>query len=603
MASAPQGNFTDAGPIHAWHQPTAGPLVHAAYPVHLGIAYIFLVGYLARTIFIICRLPASVGVLLSGFTFSHFFQGDLQNARGSLQEMAFFCVLFEAGLDLTLRDLQPYIFVLAWLPWTFEMVAVACYGRFALGFTKREAVVLGTILSTLGPGLVMPKMKEFGARFRRHPLPRLVFTWAPLEGSMALIFFGFLLGLVSPDEAFVASRHISTLILANVLRIVATLGMGALLGSLSGWLISRRMQLRIAGQPMFTGVPVETFLMTMAVALLAFSLGATKNGRAFVPMGIAPGSLFQSELLVVAMGTTFAICSDRSVLREVESIMGGVWVFGQLILFSMIGSGTSLTIVPKIREVLPVMGVGLLMRLVGVFISVFATRRARGCEMQSRWDTAQDAAFCFLATLPRATLQAALGAVPVAARFFRGYAHGEEVEMFMWTAARVYILCMSVVGQTLLNTLGPLLLARTMSRPTEEYCKGCPVVGDVGSASGEPPDTSSSTIATVASGSLPKHGAVELLAEEHGVDPNILKLLLQQEAEGADVEKSGLVPAVPHAPRRRSDRALTKSSNGGDLVLSQFDTIGSVYSHRGTAPWRPARMAKLGRAKSTDAAG
>mmetsp|Transcript_45041 Transcript_45041/g.90894 ORF Transcript_45041/g.90894 Transcript_45041/m.90894 type:complete len:584 (-) Transcript_45041:362-2113(-) len=578
-----------------------------AYPVHFGLAYVFLVGYLARTLFVCLRLPASVGVLISGFLFSQFFQDDLKNAHGTLQEIAFFCVLFEAGLDLTLRDLQPYIFVLAWLPWTLELLALAGYGMFVLGFTKREGLVLATILSTLGPGLVMPKMKEFGARFNQHPLPRLVFTWAPLEGSMALATFGFLLGVVPSQDDYASSDSIGMLILANGLRIVSTVGAGVLIGFLSGWLISRRMQLRIRERSVFIGVPVETFLMALTAALVAFSLGAkNSNGNYFVPLGFAPGSMFISELLVVAMGTTFAMAADRDVLSDVKGILGGVWVFGQLILFSMIGSGTSLSIVPEIMGILPLIGVGLSARLVGVFVSVFTTRRARGCETQPLWTTVQDACFCFLGTLPRAMMQAALGSLPITDRFFRGASNEKVAETYIDTAAKVYILCMSLVGQTLLNTLGPLLLARTMERPEEEYCKGSHSHGTVAVG------TSASTISTAPSSELERLGAIGLLAEEHGVNPDLLRLLLEEAQDDAAEKSDGAeatVPPVPHPERKdgfvlledgRSGNRRNSSvaSNNTDLVFSQFDSMGSTYTDTGNVSWRPSST-KLRRTHSS----
>lgn len=580
-------------------------MLHLSYPVHLGIAYIFLVGYLVRTLFVSLRLPASVGVLISGFAFAQFFQDDLENARASLQEIAFFTVLLEAGLDLTLQDLQPPIFVMAWLPWTCELLAIAGYGVFSLDFTKREALVLGTILSTLGPGLVMPKMKEFGTLCKRHPLPRLLFTWAPLEGSIALIFFGFMLGLVSP-QPFVASR-ISTLLVLNILRIVATVGAGALVGGVSGWLISRRMLLRFRGQPFFSGLPVETFLMTLAAALIAFSLGASYHGRVFVPwpMALVPGSLFQSEPLVVAMGTTFAMTADHTALQEVKSILGGVWVFGQLILFSMIGSGADVSILREARGVLPIMGLGLLARFVGVLVAVYGTRDSRGCASQSRWSTMKDASFCFLATMPRATVQAALGAVPMTERFFHGDPDRAQVGLFIFTAARVYIVVMSVVGQTLLNTLGPLLLDITTERPEEEFCKGVPEVppevakDDVSSLASESTMASAYSISSTPS---EQQAALHALAWKHGISSKVLKVMLMEEAaeitpgsSPSSREREKKLPPLPHfkghvlptLDEGRVPRPRRAFSND-DLLLSQFDSMGSVYND-GRLAWGKRR--------------
>mmetsp|Transcript_34245 Transcript_34245/g.62083 ORF Transcript_34245/g.62083 Transcript_34245/m.62083 type:complete len:317 (+) Transcript_34245:2-952(+) len=115
------------------------------------------------------------------------------------------------------------------------------------------------------------------------------------------------------------------------------------------------------------------------------------------------------------------------------------------------------------------MVVGLAARAVGVLAAAFLTRTARGCASQDTKSTMADVVFCFLATMPRATIQGALGAVPDHERFFHDTGQREEAREFIFTAARLYIVCMSVTGMTLLNTFGPAMLDLTRNtRPPEE---------------------------------------------------------------------------------------------------------------------------------------
>lgn len=431
------------------------------YPVQLAIAYLFLVGYLWRTLFVSVRLPASVGVILSGFVFSHFLQEDIKHGRDHLQSLAFFLVLLTAGLEIRIKDLRPYIFVMALLPATFEILAIAAYGVLALHYTAAEGLVLGTVLVCIGDGLVIPKMKEFQERFKGHAMPRLIFTWAPLEASYALTLFGVLVGLSAP--ANMPSVNMGLLVLANVVRILATVGAGAVLGAGSGWLITRRTQVTFMGQQVFTGAAVEAFLMVLAVTLIAFGLGAEEGGQELVPMGFSPGSLFQPELLVIVTGTFFSSVAEHDVLHGVEGILGGVWIFGQLMLFSMLGSRTTTSIFPQLPRVLPIMAVGLTFRFIGVFFATFLTIKmtpAEHCPFQ-RSTAAQDALFCFLSTLPRATIQGALGAVPVTQRFFQHSQTQETAENMIFLSARLYIVVMSVCGMILLNIIGSKLLEAT----------------------------------------------------------------------------------------------------------------------------------------------
>ncbi|CAE8636437.1 unnamed protein product [Polarella glacialis] len=437
------------------------------YPVQLAIAYILLVGYLVRTLFVSLRLPAAVGVILSGFIFSYFLQADIFLERDVLQELAFFLVLLTAGLEISIKDLRPYLFVLAWFPCAMELLAIAAFSSAAMDYTFIEGLNLGIVLAAIGDGLVIPKMKEFSAHFPEHPMPHLMFRWAPLEACFALTFFGVLKGASAP--ACMPEINMPLLVLANITRIGASLAAGAIFGTLSGWLITYRTKASLFGHQVFTGSSVESFLMLLSVALVSYGLGGNcASGEPLVPIIFSGGSLLQPELLVIVTGSTFAAAADKHTVHHVEHILGGVWVFGQLVLFTMLGSKTSTAIFPELSRLLPIMAVGLTARFIGVSAAIVLTRRERGCEFQNPENTAHDALFCFLATVPRATIQGALGAVPVSQRYFKNFPLSEDARSFIFTAARLYIVCMSVFGMCSLNTFGPCLLRASEKRPAME---------------------------------------------------------------------------------------------------------------------------------------
>lgn len=574
------------------------------YPVQLGLAYLLMVGYLVRTLFVSFRLPASVGVIFSGFAFSYFFQSDIFFARDVLQGLAFFLVLLTAGLEISLQDLKPYIFVMAWLPATFELLGIAAYGALVLNYTMVESLVLGTVLVALGDGLVIPKMKEFGALFKGHPMPRLVFTWAPLEASFALTLFGVLVGLSAPANQ--PDIDLGVLVFANILRIAATLCMGAVLGAGSGWLIPRRTQLAFRGQQVFTGASVEAFLMILAVALSAFGMGAGEAGKELVPMGFSPGSLFQSELLVIVTGTFFAAVAHQDVLDDVEGILGGVWVFGQLVLFSMLGSRTTPGIFPEVPHVLPIIAIGLTFRMLGVLSSIGLILMLNLSGHPFDWNILiPDALFCFLSTLPRATIQGALGSVPVTQRFFQHCPQKHVAQAFIFTAARLYIVCMSVCGMILLNYLGPQLLAATSNRPQWDDGRG----GDCADNEGVHDDLERTLTFDVAT-------ALEILADEYTMAPSLVSETLMKAAGRLGAQESlddslelpirMVSEPAPHSKIRQNKfrgrghfgrllgiHAPTDMAHRSrDLALSQFDCMGSLFSnevsvlHHKDSVWR-----------------
>lgn len=531
--------------------------VSGNYPLHLGLTYLFLVGYLARTLLLSVGLPPSVGVIFSGFAFSYHFQHQLHDARDHLQELSFFLVLLTAGLEIRLRDLKAYIFVMAFLPATFEMLAIALYSIVCLNYTPVEGLVLGSVLFALGDGLVIPKMKEFGVRFGKHPLPRLMFTWAPLEASYALCFFGILTGFADPTtERSSAILQVTW----NVSRVVATVAAAAFFGGATGWIIPKLSSLRIGGKQVFAGSPVEAFLIVLSVALMAYGIGSSDGEYIVVPMPDVSGlegSLFQPELMVIMTGVFFAATASQKLLDDIEGIMGGVWIFGQLILFSMIGSRTTMDIFPKFDQVLPVLLVGMVFRFAGIWISIRLTLwlKLRGHPFQESI-VLTDTIFCYLGVLPRATIQGALGQVPITERFFRHVYNKSVAQNFIFLSARLYICVLSVCGMILLNHFGPQLLSATHDRKSWEECMDCE----------DEPESMESAQAT--GESLAVEQLHMILAKIYSVSPEAIAGALQEFEQ-----KGSTVPA--NVQQDVEDLAKMTRKATKDLALTQFDCLGS----------------------------
>lgn len=443
------------------------------YPIQLGLAYLLLVGYAVRTLFVSLSLPASVGVIISGWIFSYFIQDDIFFGRDMLQELSFFLVLLTAGLGISLPSLKWQHFVVALLPCTLELLAIMAYATTYLGYTLAEGLNLGTVLVAVGDGLVIPKMKEFHAKFPHHPMPYLMLCWAPLEACYVLALFGVFTSVSAP--ASMPDINLVFQISWTVLRVLATVCGGALMGFAAGCAIRYRGKVMYDDRPVFNDSAVESFLILLGIALIAYGLGG--NSMSIFSMG----PLFHPELMVIVTGSTFAWYCDThhqecfKVLEQVETAMGGVWVFGQLVLFTMIGSKTSFSIFPDVTTVLPIMAIGLLVRFVGVMASMLPmdlaafkvpTGAADPVQQSGDGGSAQpsvdDAFFCFLACLPRATIQGALGAVPVNQRFFQDVPVDDRAEAreFIFTAARLYIFCYAIFGMFFLNTYGYRILER-----------------------------------------------------------------------------------------------------------------------------------------------
>lgn len=414
---------------------------------------------------------------------------------------------------------------------------------------------------------MIPKMKEFSVLHKQHPMPYLMLCWAPVEASYALTLFGVFTAVSAP--ATMPSLNIVLLLASTMIRIAATVVAGAALGYAAWFLIDKRREATLFGHQVFTNQPVEAFLMLLAVALCAYGLGSNTKGRPTLPLFFGCGSLFQPELMVIVTGSTFAMCCERynsqNLLAQVEQIMGGVWVFAQLILFAMLGSKTSPSIFPTLVTVLPIMAVGLLARFAGVLLSVRATTAQRRTENQGLGQALADACFCFLSVLPRATIQGALGAVPVNQRFFQDEAREDrsEARHLIFTAARLYIFCMSIFGMFLLNTFGPMLLEASEERPPEEeafihdrFASDLEQFDDRGFHF-DSHDRDEKVI-----------DLAETLGQEYGIPASMVMSLLDERSKALSPVRGGLSPIREHRDIDKVQVSGTRSEELSDLSPS-----------------------------------
>lgn len=320
-------------------------------------------------------------------------------------------------------------------------------------------------------------------------------------------------------------------------------------------------------------------------------------------MGFSPGSMFQPELLVIVTGSCFASYTEPRLLHEVEGILGGVWVFGQLILFSMLGSRTTPAIMTQLYRVLPVMLVGLSFRFAGVFFGMALTMKARGRKCS---ELLPDVLFCFLSTLPRATIQGALGAVPVTQRFFSRFPQRLLAQEFIFIAARLYIVSMSIVGMILLNALGPRMLQATLQSPVAEPDSIDPSTD--GSDANSHEDVEALLARQRSADALHIQDALETLAEKFALPPGeVLRMLCHASTAGKDsashfghlpFARQNSAPEIDsghvrcdHLGRRLSSRARqpigggrstgkTQDIEDSELALAQFEAAGSLMAAR-----------------------
>jgi len=428
------------------------------YPIELGWAFLLVVGYLVRVAFVSIRLPGAIGILLVGFAFSNFMQEEILENRDDLQRFAFLLVLLNAGFEVSIKRLRPAILLISLFPGLVEMAGIAGLAMLTHDVDIREGLVLGCVLFPLGEGLVIPRMNEFKAAYPDHHLPRVTLTWAPLEATLALSFFSF---LSSVSSSLTEGQLSPVLVVIEVvLRLVATVAAGGFVGAGAGWVLSHTSKITFRKKRIFTGSAVEAFLLVLGLAFGGFGLAKV------VPNGFAPASkLFDPDLFVIAIGSSFSDVADQTVLHNVEGFLAGIWVFGSIILFSMLGSKTEVPVFEHFPQVLPFMLFGIACRFLGLCVAVPLAQCLGKHSHFAPKKILLEILFLFLCSLPRATLQGALGAQPVQDNFFsRQGEQGKAWRQFIGQGARLYIITFSILGSLLLEVLGPKLLVATADK-------------------------------------------------------------------------------------------------------------------------------------------
>eukprot|EP00928_Gymnodinium_smaydae_P076599 TRINITY_DN5964_c0_g4_i2.p1 TRINITY_DN5964_c0_g4~~TRINITY_DN5964_c0_g4_i2.p1 ORF type:complete len:468 (-),score=48.13 TRINITY_DN5964_c0_g4_i2:175-1578(-) len=443
-----------------------GP-VGEEYPVGLAFAIIIGGGYVFKRLFLFIGLPGQVGIMLSGFLFMRFLPNeDILLFRDQLQELSFFLVLCMIGLEIKVTELKPMVLLFSWMPIICEVSGIAIVCNHMLHANFLESLTLGCVVSSVGDGLVIPAMMEFKRQYPGHPLPGFVFTQCALECSLALIGFGVVKAFVADSYA---DMSVGAIVGCKGLQVVGSIVLGAVLGVVCATLIPKMPRIELGGKRIWEGTALESFMIFLTVALCAFGASVVLN-----PVG--PGHLFSHETTVISCCAFFALYSEHDMLHRMESYMQAMWAFGQLTLFSMLGSRQEWKSVQNLPMIFPIMGVGLASRMVGVVSGVLLTANSRGSP---RSVLLQEMVFCLLSCLPRATIQGALGMIPMKENLFHSDGErGEQMRKFIFVCAKSYIVFFAVVGTLLLNVVGPRLLSSThASYPARSYVRNVGLAG------------------------------------------------------------------------------------------------------------------------------
>ncbi|TDO92136.1 sodium/proton antiporter (CPA1 family) [Halanaerobium saccharolyticum] len=361
----------------------------------LSLALIILFALLFGRFFDRLKLPALLGMLLIGIFLGPYgfdlISQDILNISSDLRMIALIVILIRAGLGIekeTLKKVGVPAVKLSFIPGLMEGTAVILAAIYLLNFGFVEAGILAFIIAAVSPAVVVPQMLALIEQQKgtKKGIPTLVLTGASVDDVVAITIFSAFLSIYGGQQI-------------NVLRQVLNVPIAILLGIILG-----------TGIALFLIYIFKKYhIRDTKKALLLLSFGILMNSLEHFLEGIVP---IATLLGIMVIG--FVIQERYSVLgKRLSSKFNKIWVFAELMLFVLIGAEVNIYLALESGLIgLIIIAIGLGARSLGVLISLTGTH----LNLKER-------AFCVLAYTPKATVQAAIGAIPLAA----GVASGELI--------------------------------------------------------------------------------------------------------------------------------------------------------------------------------
>jgi len=389
----------------------------------IGIALIVLLGLTGDYLFRKLKLPGLVGMLLVGVAAGPYvldlLSPEIMAVSGDFRRIALIVILLRAGFELrkdTLHRVGRAALTMSAVPAIFEIAGVMLAAPRLLGITVLEAAILGAILGAVSPAVVVPLMIDFMDRGRgtQKGIPALILGASSVDDVFVIVLFTAFLGMYSGGEVH---------LLARLAEIPVSIALGIVAGLISGYLLYRLFSRYDFRPPKRTIVVVGT-----AIVLVWME----KTLEHVVPIAGLLG--------VMAIG--FVILEKSEAIAHIISQkLKKIWVFAELLLFVLVGAQVDIHVAWEAGLAgLAVIAMGLLFRSAGTYVSLFGTDL-----------TVREKLFCVVAYIPKATVQAAIGAVPLAA----GVASGDVIlavaVLSILATAPVGALGIMVVGEKVLD--------------------------------------------------------------------------------------------------------------------------------------------------------
>lgn len=389
----------------------------------MSIALMFLTGMALGGIFKKLRLPPLIGMIITGILLGpsvlDLIDGSVLGISADLRKIALIIILMRAGLSLDIDDLKKVgrpALLMCFVPASFEILGAVILAPPLLGVTRLEAAVIGAVIGAVSPAVVVPRMirimnEGYGTAKR---IPQLILAGASADDVYVIVLFTSFTALLAGNSAGIL----------DYVQIPTSVILGIIMGAASGFLLNilfRRIHMRDSAKAII--ILSICFLFTAAETALENSVHVS------------------GLIAVMALGMTIYKLYPVLALR-LSSKYNKLWVGAELMLFVLVGAAVEPARAADygISAVLLILG-ALIFRMAGVFTALIGTDL-----------TMRERLFCMAAYSPKATVQAAIGAIPLS----MGLPCGELV----LTVSVLAILITAPLGAALTDNLYKRLLEK-----------------------------------------------------------------------------------------------------------------------------------------------
>ena len=348
------------------------------------IAIILLLGLVTGWLFSKVKLPSLLGMILVGIILSPHCLNAIDESilmiSGDIRQIALVIILTRAGLSLNISDLKkvgrPAV-LMCFLPACVEMVGTILFAPVLLGVSVLEAAVIGSVIAAVSPAVIVPRMiklieEGYG---QEKSIPQLILAGASVDDVFVIVVF----------TAFTTLAATGEISASNFLQIPVSIALGVLLGCAVGMILVS----------FFRKYHMRDSVKILIILSVSFLLLEIQNRLE----GVIPVS---GLLAIMSMG--IIINQKYSVLAKRLSVKyNKLWLGAEIFLFVLVGVAVDLKYAMAAGvAVIVLIVLALLFRMTGVAVSLIRTKL-----------TKRERVFCMIAYTPKATVQAAIGTIPM----------------------------------------------------------------------------------------------------------------------------------------------------------------------------------------------